>query len=46
MFEMSNEEAKYLCESHGIILIDLETQFEIGASEPNESGFFIEDENL
>ena len=46
MFEMSKEEAKYFCESRGIIFIDLEELFEIGALVHDESGFFIEDENL
>ena len=40
MYDMSKEEAKYFCESRGIIFIDLEELFEIGALVPNESGFF------
>lgn len=46
MDDMTKEEAKYFCESRGIIFFDLEELFEIGALRPNESGFFIEDENL
>ena len=46
MYDMTKEEAKYFCESRGIIFIDLEELFEIGALVPDEPGFFIEDENL
>lgn len=46
MFDMTKEEAKYFCESRGIIFIDLEELFESGALRLNESGFFIEDEIL